>query len=248
MTEGVKPGPAGEGHDAVPICGAFPGDDPVALCLLAWELRETNPARSVELYRKAAELGSPDAMYRLACALEPVEPTEAKEWMGKAAQLGDPWAKYTLDQPLNATDKAALVASAAFGDIDNMAVVAELLEDEDPDGARQWLERAASGGDVGSMEKLGEKLSVSVPAAAMQWSERAAELDATAAYNLGVKLRDADPGRAHQLWARGAEAGNGPATSRRSWPCTGCSRRTMTKATKRYAPGYGKSGTSCGTS
>jgi TPR repeat protein len=125
--------------------------------------------------------------------------------MGRAAQLGDPWAKYALHQPLDPAHKATLVAAADFG-VNNMAIAAEILKQDDPEAAREWLGKAASAGDVASMEQLGDALADSDPSVAMQWWERAAGLDTTAEYNLGVKVAKADPGRARQLWAKAAES------------------------------------------
>ncbi len=105
--------------------------------------------------------------------------------------------------------QAAMEPLAHAGHSDAMFNLGVLLEDSDPDVARDWWEKAANAGHAGAMFNLGVLPADSDPDAPRDWYEKAAHAGYTGAMNnLGVLLADSDPDAARDWWEKAAHAGH----------------------------------------
>lgn len=133
-----------------------------------------NPARAIELYRKAAKSGNAAAQNSLGLLYyqgrgAPQDYVEAAGWFRKAAELGNPLAQYNL----------ASMYRDAFG------VARDMPE------AMRWFRKSAEQGDADAQESLGRIYFDGLGAAqdyaeAMRWFRKAAEQgNAQAQFALG---------------------------------------------------------------
>lgn len=140
-------------------------------------------AKALQLYRRAVEMGSTDALYYCGFILHEEKKTEeAISYFSKAAKAGLPEAQYRLGRILMRQDnpdavalirlaatsnRASVVASAAY----TMGAIyqdGKLGQSADMQQAVSWYERAANAGDcraqhlIGLMYLLGEHLPADV--------------------------------------------------------------------------------------
>ncbi len=136
-----------------------------------------DPANAMDWWRKAAELGSPNAMFNIGAVLirkvrageaTPAETTQAREWFERAASLGEPDSMLELaliwDEGLGVTadDKRHvewLRKSAEFGNGQALRILASRLYNgtdgpRDQAGARRLLVKAVEAGNLDAHANL----------------------------------------------------------------------------------------------
>lgn len=160
-----------------------------------------DPARGVELYRKAAERDIPSAQHGLGLAyLEghgvEADPAEAARWMEKAAEAGLPASQRVMARLYR----------------EGLGVPRDLTE------SLRWLRLAAEAGDAAAQYNLGLSFAEGIgverdPAAALEWYERAsAQGHALAQIKLGVAYlvgegAEQDPVRSYAYFELGRRGG-----------------------------------------
>ena len=176
------------------------------------EARDFQLLAPVLMYRRAAEMGDPQGMYKLGVCYDfgegglTEDEAKAVEWYQKAAEAG------------NANAMMSLGVCYDFGQ-------GGLTEDEAK--AMEWWKKAAEAGDAAAMSVLaacyeyGQGGLMKDEAKAVEWWKKAAEAgDATAMHNLGYAYGcgqgglTKDEAKAVEWYQKAAEAGNASAMNR----------------------------------
>ena len=190
--DGEVPGLMNEAAGLDALESAAATGEPAALFELAKALLDTDPSRTEELYRRAAELGETRAMHNLANILQRRGALdEARSWYQRAADLGL---------------EVSLIGLGAT------------LEKSDPDEARRLYQQAAELGQVVGMYRLALMLYPIEQDQGLEWLESAVALGyPRAMYRLALHLERRDPERTMVLLRRASEAGDLDAMSKLGW-------------------------------
>ncbi len=176
------------------------------------EARNLQLLAPILMFRRAAEMGDPQGMYKLGVCYDfgkgglKKDDVKAVEWYQKAAEAG------------NANAMMSLGVCYDFGQ-------GGLTEDEAK--AMEWWKKAAEAGDAAAMSVLaacyeyGQGGLMKDEAKAVEWWKKAAEAgDATAMHNLGYAYGcgqgglTKDEAKAVEWYQKAAEAGNASAMNR----------------------------------
>ena len=178
------------------------------------EARDLQLLAPILMFRRAAEMGDPQGMYKLGVCYDfgkgglKKDDAKAVEWYQKAAEAGNANAMmslgfcYDFGQGELTADEAKAVEwwkkAAEAGDAEAMSVLASCYEygletlKEDKAKAVEWWKKAAEAGDATAMRNLGYAYGCGQggltkdEAKAVEWWKKAAEAgDATAMHKLG---------------------------------------------------------------
>lgn len=195
--------------------------DSTGICNLGVLFTDTDCARALELFEKAAGMGNVSAVRNAAVLLRtgggvPMDPERAAIWLEKGVEMGDPSCGAVLAHMLRVgegvpEDKpraAELYRRAAeAGDRDSMYDLAMMLDagdgiPEDREGSEEWFRRAADLGDDDACLCIGGILYErgDYAGAASYFTDAAMDGDVKAMYNLalmytGSELNDPAKGR-----------------------------------------------------
>lgn len=189
-------------------------------------LRDGRPAEAAHAFLAAARAGLPDGAFELARLYDTGRglvrsPSDAAYWYRRAAEQGHVGAQSRLGVMLLAGAPAPLGFDGGQPALSGLFPNGGSLT-ADPEGARDWVRKAAEAGDTNAQATLGYMLAAGIggpadPMEAFTWySKAAATGHAEAALGLGTlhaggHLGAVDHGAARQWFETAAAAGNGQA-------------------------------------
>lgn len=210
-----------DGPDLVPAVRAVAvAGVPAAQNFLGVLLRESAPAESLAMFKKAAEQGVPRAMAEVGLMIAngdgaPADMVEAVRWLKRSADAGFPEGMLLYAECLiagkgteiNAAEAAALYSkAAALGNVAAKSYLAGMYQHglgvpaPDPKKAFQlYKEAAAQGfpealGRLGAMYMSGEAGAKDEKKAVQLWEDGASKGDAVSMYFLAISLESGEVG------------------------------------------------------
>ena len=194
--------------------------------------QDSDPEQARQWYERAAQAGHADAMFILGVLLEDSDREQARNGGSRPRRPVTPapcstWGCCSRTVSRNRPGRGISRPGHA-GSRRGRCILGVLLDDSDPEQARQWYERAAQAGYAGAVSTSGvllggRSLTGAGPGGGY---EQAGHADnAGAMLNLGVLVKDGPaPEQAREWWQRATQTVGGAVSA---W---GCWSRTVTRS------------------